>query len=91
MKHGLFLEPACSAWSKVPCVKVSGSNSSIAIFAFVDASENVSGGRPDFILAGGDMAKFEIDEFDPETGTQGCLSLAEHVGSKKSPCFIVAF
>ena len=91
MIHELFLEPACSAWSKVPCVKVSGSNSSIAIFPFVDPTQKVFRGRPDFILAGGDMAKFEIDEFDPETGTQGCLSRDGHGGCKKSPCFIVTF
>ncbi|KAJ8657648.1 hypothetical protein O0I10_006714 [Lichtheimia ornata] len=54
-------------------------------------AKKVSGGRPVFVLAGGDMAKFEIDEFDPGTGTQGCLSWDEHVGPKTSPCFIVAF
>ncbi|KAJ8657587.1 hypothetical protein O0I10_006651 [Lichtheimia ornata] len=91
MNHGLVLEPTCSAWSKVPSWKVSGSNSSMAIFAIVDASQKVSRGRPDFILAGGGTAKFEIDEFDPETDTQGCLSWAEHGGCKKSPCFIESF
>ncbi|KAJ8657652.1 hypothetical protein O0I10_006718 [Lichtheimia ornata] len=44
-----------------------------------------------FILAGGDVAKFEIDEVGLETGTQGCLSRAEDGGCKKSPCFIVRF
>ncbi|KAJ8657997.1 hypothetical protein O0I10_006268 [Lichtheimia ornata] len=48
-------------------------------------AKKVSRGRPDF------MAKLEIDEFDPETGTQGCLSWAEHGGCKKSPCFIESF
>ncbi|KAJ8657987.1 hypothetical protein O0I10_006258 [Lichtheimia ornata] len=91
MLHELFLTPACSAWPKVPCVKVSGSNSSIAIFAFVDPTQKVSRGRPDFILAGGDMAKFDIHEFKPQTGTQGCLRWDERVGPKKSSCFIVTF
>ncbi|KAJ8657574.1 hypothetical protein O0I10_006638 [Lichtheimia ornata] len=47
-----------------------------------------------FRLARGDMAKFEIDGFDPETGTQGCLSWAERGDSKKEPmlhCGILSY
>ncbi|KAJ8658030.1 hypothetical protein O0I10_006301 [Lichtheimia ornata] len=56
------------------------------------ASEKVSRGRPVFILAGGDMAKFEIDEFDPETFTQAIFAFV-HVSQKVSggrPDFILA-
>ncbi|KAJ8657615.1 hypothetical protein O0I10_006679 [Lichtheimia ornata] len=91
MKHGLFLEPTCSAQLKQPCVPVSGSNSSISNLAMSPPAKMKTGRPPETFWLASTNAKIAIDEFDPETFAQGSFDHAEHAGIKKSPCFIERF
>ncbi|KAJ8651394.1 hypothetical protein O0I10_013067 [Lichtheimia ornata] len=91
MKHGLFLQPPCSAKLKQPCVPVSRPNSLISNLAMSPPAK-VKSGRPlETFWLTTTNAKIAIDEFDPETFPQGAFDHAEHAGSKTSPCFIERF